>query len=75
MCIRKSEWKDSNGKFLLVSSLPDLSFALTSCFPAFPAHHGMPRTARAAVGGNGYPVLYRGNGRLTVCHDEDDDAS
>ena len=35
MCIRKSEWKDSNGKFLLVSSLPDLSFALTSCFPAF----------------------------------------
>ena len=35
MWIRKSERQDSNGKFLLVSWLPDLSFALTSCFPAF----------------------------------------
>ena len=31
----ESEWEDSNGKFLLVSWLPDLFLALTSCFPAF----------------------------------------
>ena len=49
------------------------SFEVLLALPLLrPDNHAMPRTARVARGGYCYHVVNRGNGRRTVCHDDDD---